>query len=379
MTATFLISFYGIVCILMIVFNLCYLRWERVRTKRMDRRCERMGDELKREIARNLAFPSEDHRRMLERRLRRLTDLESFDLTMEQLATADPAAFERYLGGISSIFDHLAPRFSGKNELRRAYFDSLVRRWYRARPAGSAVMDKLIADLSSHALSTRQNALEALVEVASPEQITQALNVIDRAPVLHSTRLIAEALMAFPGDSELLNDEIHRAFPGFSDRIKVAIAGYLRLSDARRGAASAEQRARAKRILAVAEDESTPKELKLACMRYFMSNPCEGARGMLMQAAGETRASRWEIPVVATQALGSYPGDDTVQTLRRCLTSPIYHVRYNAAASLRQLGVRKADLADIIEGDDRYAKEMVLYHWADEGESASAAREGGAS
>lgn len=378
MTATFLISFYGIVCVLMIVFNLCYLRWERVRTKRMDRRCERMGDELKREIARNLAFPSEDHRRMLERRLRRLTDLESFDLTMEQLA-ADPAASERYLNGIASIFDHLAPRFSGKNELRRAYFNSLVRRWYRARPAGGAIMDKLIADLSSHALSTRQNALEALVEVASPEQITQSLAVIDRAPVPHSTRLIAEALMAFPGDSELLNDAIHRAFPGFADRIKVAIAGHLRLSDARHAASTPQQRARAQRILAVAEDENTPKELKLACIRYFMSNPCEDARGMLIQAAGETRASSWEIPVVATQALGSYPGDDTVRTLKRCLTSPIYHVRYNAAASLRQLGVRKADLADIIGGDDRYAKEMVLYHWADEEAADEADLEGGAS
>ena len=42
----------------------------------------------------------------------------------------------------------------------------------------------------------------------------------------------------------------------------------------------------------------------------------------------------------------------------------MYHVRFNAAQSLYKLGLNlETDLADVLNGPDRYARDMLLYRW----------------
>ena len=84
---------------------------------------------------------------------------------------------------------------------------------------------------------------------------------------------------------------------------------------------------------------------------------------------------------MAAQALSSYPNERSVRTLKRCLRSPVYQVRFNAAKSLYDLGLSlETDLSDVMEGSDRYARDMLAYRWRLErgGEEPSAESEGGA-
>ena len=100
-----LIAFYLFISVMMTVFNFGYLAYEKVHAKRFDARTKRFAVLLGQEIERNAEFPTEDHKRTLERAMRRMAGMESFDLTMGHLLREDPDKSERYLHGIATVFD----------------------------------------------------------------------------------------------------------------------------------------------------------------------------------------------------------------------------------------------------------------------------------
>ena len=50
-----------------------------------------------------------------------------------------------------------------------------------------------------------------------------------------------------------------------------------------------------------------------------------------------------------------------MQVLKRLLSSRNWYVRLNSAVSLKNLGITYSELSDIIDGNDRYASEIIRY------------------
>ena len=365
MSVQLVIGFYAVISVMMIAFNLGYLEWERLRGWRLARRTAKMTAALQAEIARNLDFPTEEHRRYLERRLRSLAGMESFDRTMGSLAEKDEGASERYLRGISVVFERVIPHVPRRDPLRRAYVAALARRWYRERPAAAPVLRALQEDLRLTALYACQNAFEALVALGSPEDVARAMATLGEAGVAHSRRLVSETLLAYPGDPEELADVLLARFGGLSDPMRVCVINYLRLSGVgREGRGAGAPPDRYDFLRRLMTDAAADEDVRLACVRFFMRNAWNVALEPLVRMARDKDATHWEYAAVAALALSSYPYPKAVRTLKRCLRSPVYQVRFNAAKSLYGLGLSlDADLADVMGGRDRYAREMLLYRW----------------
>ncbi|MDN0068220.1 hypothetical protein [Collinsella ihumii] len=364
MSVQVFIGFYALISIMMIMFDIVFLQWESLRDWQLKRLKVYMSHELREEIARNLDFPTPEHRNLLCRRLKRLSGMESFDLTMEQLYIDSPSASEHYLSGIDTVFEELVPYFSRKDVLRRAYFAAIIKRWYRCRPAAPSIIDTLYEDIRVDALFTRQNAFEAVVQIGRPSEIVYAVSVLDEASIAHSTRLISETLLMYPNDSDELADALLKAFSKFSLTMKICIVNYLRLSDSSRTGREGAPEDRFRFIKQIMDDEDADMDLRLACARYFMHNPWNPALATLIKFARMDNEAEWEYSAVAALVLASYPCTKTTQALKRCVKSPIYYVRFNAAQSLYRLGLSlETDLADIVHGGDRYARDMLLYRW----------------
>lgn len=363
MSVQLVIGFYAAISLMMIAFNLAYLQWEQLRGWRLARRTNKMTAALQDEIAKNLDFPTEEHRRYLERRLRLLAGMESFDRTMERLAGDDREVSERYLRGVAPVFDHVIPRCSRRDPLRRAYVAALARRWYRERPVDPAVLRALQEDLRLTALYARQNAFEALVALGAPEDIARALETLGEASVAHSRRLVSETLLAYPGDPNELADALLARFDALSDPMRVCVINYLRLAGVDREGAGAHAD-RYAFVRDLMNDPDGDKDLRLACVRFFMRNAWDPVLDALVEMALDDDVTHWEYAAVATLALSSYARPAAVATLRHCLRSPVYQVRFNAAKSLYELDLSlEGDLADVMEGPDRYAREMLAYRW----------------
>ena len=62
MSVQVIIGFYAIICLMMIIFNLSYLQIENIRNWYLSRQTMYLSKELQEEIARNLEFPTDEHR-----------------------------------------------------------------------------------------------------------------------------------------------------------------------------------------------------------------------------------------------------------------------------------------------------------------------------
>lgn len=344
---------------------------------------------------------------MLERRLLRLPGMESFDVTMDRMRQTAPAESDRYLRGIASAFDRLAPRYAERRDLDRAYFADMVRKWYRSDELSAPMHATLLAGAEGGSFYVRQNALEALAQVGSACDLAAAVGSVDQSAAPHHRRLVTETLLSFHSDAEELADQLIARMERFSPEAQTAVVNYLRMSKAARwgraiplagvhasarhlavplsedaagadapeepaaevhlaagGAAPGASVDRYALLAAILSDPSANREVRLACVRFFGANRYDGAYDELCAMASCTAPERWEYAAVAASALAAYPEARTVDILATCLSSSAYHVRFNAAKSLHELGLSlEDDLRHIAEGPDRYAREMLRYRW----------------
>lgn len=365
MIAQLIVWFYGSVSILVIAFNIASSVWGRLYERLLARWAGREAERFEEEVARSMEEgPSEGHLARVERRLRTLSGMESFDRVMEALGREDPGLRERYLARLAPVFDHLALRAPQGNVLRSAFASYLARRWYRADAPSEALMTYLRGQLSAPAVYARLNAFEAIVGLGSPNDIVHGLRDLGATGLVHSRRLASEALLDYRGDRDELASALLGAFPGLPTYGKLCVLSYLRLAHVGRyGVGGNARRDRWRLVRDVMSDEHEDREVRLACIRFFRSNVWMPVAKPLA-AFARSGTGEWEFAAVAATALASYPGADTVRALKGCLSSPVYQVRFNAARSLYELGLSlEDDLADVLEGPDRYARDMLRYRW----------------
>ena len=81
----------------------------------------------------------------------------------------------------------------------------------------------------------------------------------------------------------------------------------------------------------------------------------------MLHHAEEEKEGFWELQNACISALAVYPGPQTLEILKKETSSKNWYVRRNAAKSLAVLNTDRDALADILQGNDRYAKEMLEY------------------
>ena len=357
MRIEWLVAFYLFVSVAMILFNFVFLAYEKARAKRFVTKTKRLASDLSEEIERNADFPTEAHKRILERKLRKLSGMESFDLTMQRLQELDPEKSDRYLRGIAAVFHRLTYYFAKKPDLKKAYFAYILKRWYRLRPASDTVTQTLLRFVREGSFYVRQNSLEALASVADACAFADAVELIERGDDFHHPKLVTEAALSFAGDADGLVAELTARFDGLRPATQAAVINYLRMSG----------KGDRVRLLQLLKDDDAHLEVRLACVRYFMRNYWDPAEEPLRRLALTDDPARWEYAAVAATALASYPSMETLEALKRCLSSTSWFVRNNAAKALHDWGLSLDDLDDVMHGSDSYARDMLRYRWELEG------------
>lgn len=361
MQVEWLIFFYIGVSVAMAFFDLGFAAFEHTRDVLFKRETQRMALSLNEEIVLNAQFPTSKHKRRLTQRLMRLPSLESFDLTMSQFKGLDEDNAETYLLGIGDVFEKLALYYQQKKPLNQAYYAYILKRWYRTRPASPTIVHTLMLFVEQGTVFLRQNAFEALAQLEDADLMVRAIKLLDDNSAFHHPKLITETVLVFAGDKDVLADALAADLDTFSPTTQCAIINFLRMR----------HRGDRAHLLELMKNDQVDREVRLACIRYFMTNAWTQAEPVLRSFVQENASGEWEYASVASSALAAYPGPETVELLKSLLSSPVWYVRYNAAKSLYDLGATlDADLVDVIEGDDRYAREMVQYRWNFEEASA---------
>lgn len=363
MKVELLLYIYLFVCVGMIVFNIVtaiVLRGKDRRTVRMSKNLY-AGVSAQLENVRSGRGVDVKHKKYLYRKLKHIGNMVAFDEMLESAYVTDPENVREYLYELDSVFIGLSVDYSKKNSIETAYFPYIIKKYRMIanRPFPS-IVGMLHGLLSETSIYCRENAMQALYTTGDVDSVIEAVRIIDSSELFFHGKLLSDGLLNFAGSRHSLNRRIEERFESFSDHMKVVLLNYFRFS-------TDECREFALDLL---RDEKRDDEIRYAAIRYLGKYPLESARPLLLHLAGTADNVKWEYAAIASTALAAYPGADTAERLKNNLYSLNWYVRYNSASGLRRLGFTYMQLSDVIDGNDRYASEILRYCFERDGISS---------
>ena len=204
--------------------------------------------------------------------------------------------------------------------------------------------------LGNKSLYCRENALRALYSSEDIHAVMQALEFLNaNEQLLPHKKILTDGLLSFDKKEELI-PLLWKKLSEFHPRMQVNLLDYIRY-------ASSNWKDEMLSMLETSQD----MEIQIACVRYFGRYQDERSVSFLLHHAKEEKEGVWELQNACISALAVYPGPQTLEILKKEISSKNWYVRHNAAKSLAVLNTDRDALADILQGNDRYAKEMLEY------------------
>lgn len=349
-----LIYAYLAICTGMIVFNCACIVVFRRRDRKRKKRSDRLTAEVLRQMQRIKEGKDveERHKAYLQKRLTRISSLMVFDDTLSSLPEQEQESMRQYLDQIHAVFIYLTMENKYNNTVKAAYYAYFIKK-YRIIEGRSVytVMDVMLRLLQEPSLYCRENALQVIYSSGNCGYVLQALQEIERNGKFHHGKLLTDGLLTFSGDQKELTDVLWNAFDGFSVPMRVVILDYIRF-----GGGQMQQE-----LLRILAEEGQDDEIRFSCIRYFGKYPYEPAFPLLIAFAENKEKRRWEYAAIAGNSLAAYPCDRSIEVLKRNLRSPVWYIRFNAAKSLESFRLSYPELSDVMEGEDRYAREILQY------------------
>ncbi len=352
-----LMYFYMGVCAAMILFNCAVLLVNVLRKKRINRRDRRLEPEIKVQLERleRGEEPEEEHLAQMNKIFGKLEHLRSFEESMDTLREEKPELCRQYLKALCPCFIKAAPDYFSKDIMEVTYFAWLIR---KCEVAEQGTRDFWIKEmrklLQMPNVYCRENALHIMYRMGNGKDIMDALLLLDERQAFHHSKLIHDGLLKFKGNKEELLKEIWLVFHQFSANMQVTLISYMRLASMD----CCEQ------IFEVMMRPRQDDEVYFACMRYFGKFYYEPVYPVLLNALSDRAGQRWEKAAIAATVLRNYRSERTVDVLEQALHSSNWYIRNNAAETLESFGLTYADMAEVFEGNDRYAREILQY-WMD--------------
>lgn len=357
MNIEILIFFYMGVCVSMILFNCAVIILNILRRKQKSKRDERLETAVKRQMERlkQGLEPEEEHGVQMKKNLEKLSGLELFEDSMDFWMKEDEALCRRYLESLAPCFRELAPHYFRKGVMEATCFTHLLRKYGVVGPKDREFWtEELMKLLQTSSVCCRENALHILYNMGYAEDTVNALLLMDRHHIFHHEKLIHDGLLEFKGDKQALLEKIWSVFDRFSPDMQVALLSYMRLSASRC----------CQQVFEIMIRPHQNDEVYFACLRYFGKFYYEPVYPILIDLVSDWDGRRWEFASIAASVLGNYPSERTIDVLVQALYSSNWYIRNNAAEALERLGMTYTRLAEVFEGNDRYAREILQY-WLD--------------
>lgn len=350
-----LVYIYLAVCLAMILFNIWTIIFSKRRDKLNAKHAQKYDSMIREDLERirDGGEPDKKHIKYLGKKILHQEHLLVFVQVMVELFKEYSVEIRSFLDCMSPYLDPLVDRYKRHNDpIRYAFFLYTLRVFQQmSGNTPEKISDILLSALREPNTYCRENALQAIYRSGETGLVVRALEIMDSEGINHNKKLLCDGLLAFTGDKNELMDRLWDVFETFQPAMQVVILDYIRFC-----APSHKDR-----LLSILTDEKRSPELRFSCIRYFGKYPDEKAYPVLLDMAGNPANLRWEYPAIACTSLASYPGEKTLEVLKKALYVSNWYVRYNAAESLAKLGVGYVDLIEVIDGNDRYAREILQF------------------
>ena len=278
-----------------------------------------------------------------------------FTASQEYLYSEQPEVknrFRQFIRQNKQVWVKIGHTYKKRELIKKAYFSFLCEQFYINEPEEYDSMTELMLDyVISPSIYCRENALKALYAFGNKDAVIEVFKKLSDSNIQHNNKLVTDGLLQFRGSKEELALGLYNDFDKFSLEYQVAFIDFFRF-------AGEELKYELKELL-IKKDAN--KELVCSLLRYYKKYPVQEYKHIILSWLNPAITDDWECISSAASALGKYQGEDTVNALKSALSSKYWYVRLNAAQSLSELDIGNDMLLDVLNGDDRYAKEQLVY------------------
>ena len=198
-----------------------------------------------------------------------------------------------------------------------------------------------------------ENVLLTVYDLGKPDLATEVLKIFDKRDQTLNPKIISDGLLDYSGDAYEFQCTLLDHLKEFSVTMQVNILNYIRF-------VSGEH---CEFIFRLLIDEHTDDEVKYACLRYFGKYQYAPAYPVIAEYAKGGISDKTEFCIVGVTVIRNYPCAETADILKKQVYSQNWNIRYNASESLDYLSVTYEDVFDILEGSNRYTREILQYHF----------------
>lgn len=344
---------YLFICIMLLLYNIVYLFYSDRRERKYKRSARAWRKAIVRQIngIREGKMVERNHKKLMKKLLTNTNQLISYVRALDEVREYS-VELEGYLRQNYMVIQSLAYHYAKKESIDRAYFAFFISKnapfdGKEYRP----LLEILLSYLEDSTVYCRENVLNALYTLGNSQAVENALQIINDRQWFHHQKLLSDGLMTFTGDKEELSEKLWRHMENWENNLMVSVVQFITASSDKFK----------ERFFRVLQSGDVDLEIRLAILRYYRRHVYEPVRPLLLSYLKGENITDENMRIVTASVLDRYPGEETVEALKASLHHSNWYFRYNAASSLVTLKVDITQLQDVLEGKDRYAKEILTY------------------
>lgn len=342
---TIVIQIYILICISLLVFDVCFLLLKNRRTDIFFPHNINLEKNIESEILvhKNQGKFSEGFAMRLSEKLRETQNMITLITVLD--------TYPEYKNLFKPFVLEKIEDYQKKTDYEQAYYTYVVSYFdYEEKDITGSFNAKFFEFLDSKSLYTFINAMEAYYKFGDEDLLLKALDKVEERQGFYNHKLLVDGLLSSKVNFKTFNQKLLQNFDKYSDFTKVALLDYFRYN----GEEVSEL------CLKLMHTPSTDLEVRYSALRYFTKFKNEKARRYCMDILNQEKYG-WIDQMLAIQILEKFKNPDVYQTVKNKIYSPNWYVRLNAANYLYKYNITKAELFDILNHKDKYANEILLY------------------
>ncbi len=350
---SFVLYGYLFICLVLMVFNILYIFYSSGVKKRIARNAIYWEEEIRTQI--KLLCKNQEieklHKENVLKKLRNTNQMVAYIRALELIkgAGVDTSGYSK---GLYLQVQELAYLYQKKEKADKAFFAYFI----AANPPYQGdeyrpIIEILVSYLEDSTIYCRENVLKAFYAMGNAQAVETTMDWMENRGMFHHQKLLADGLMTFKGDKHMLAKRLWEKRGSYSTSTCVAIVQFV----------SATLNGFEEVFYQELTRTDVDIEIRIAMLRYFQRHYYEPIQSMLNKILSEPEKVDENLLIVATTVSAKYPGEETKNALRKALCHRNWYVRKNAATSLVRIIEDPKELEPILNGQDRYAREILEY------------------
>ena len=346
------IKIYILLCAALIIFDLAFLAVKNIKKYEFYPRNKKLESRIRNEIVLRREFGSFSPNFLSD--LNQLLSKTQNLITLHSELERAPYAAEWFrpvvLAQIGSYIK--------KTDYEQAFYIYVVSIFdYSKEPIPAQFANQFLTFLDSKSLYTFSNAMNALYRFGQINLLLLGIDKVDQRGKFYHKKLLTDGILASRVDQAELTQHLVERFFHYSSHVQDCLLDVFRMG---KGDASA-------LCMSLMTNTEIDEQIRYSAMRYFIKYPDNFSRSFFVHKLKSSDAP-WIEQMLSIQAMGPYDDKDAYELVKTKATSPHWYVRTNAVEYLHHHGITREEIAEILQTQDRYAGEALLYQYRDDHE-----------